>query len=536
MTRRYLTVFLCMAAGLLTWFFLPDQLSDRAFFTLTARTFANPPFFVTGGGGPETPYVLRTLSVTPEQPSEFPPDVTITDDPENVFQASPPSPIDFAIILKNIRRLGRDSVAISVPLAWTDPDTIALMALDLQLDSFPHMITAAPLSRNPVPSPAPPAFRRSAIPLVEIHGDTSALPIVNHVPIPDVVLGNRTSLAAFTRLESEPESPHPHLLARWEGEDFAVPSFYLLAALNHFQVPPGEITVRLGEYISMGKNGPYIPVDGFGRLTFDPVGSDSADPIPAQVLIDAPDEFLGNKRSSPVIIRNALSAVDPATAQFSESLVQTVATLSDPGSSSRASTFERVGKIPELLYIASLISLIFGFGNYPRLGGRLPLLAVAVLLLVSHFILASFAGVWPPTGALLVGILPGLLLAGGNTGSKTSQQNVIEEAEPLVEATKTLEPLAKDPAEFPVSESPPAPEPPPEPGSPSRKAAPETARHTLPDKPVEPAAATEPIKPAVQKTEEPSRPTNKTAAKKATAKKTTTGKKPARKRSAEKVP
>jgi hypothetical protein len=36
------------------------------------------------------------------------------------------------------------------------------MALDQQLDALPTVVTAAPLSRGPVSSPIPPAFRRAS--------------------------------------------------------------------------------------------------------------------------------------------------------------------------------------------------------------------------------------------------------------------------------------------------------------------------------------------------------------------------------------
>jgi hypothetical protein len=163
MPRQILKPIICAAAALLAWTFLPGTFIDRGLFSLTMRSFAGPPFFITEKGGGDSAYTLHTLKQQPTTPTELLPDIVITDDTDRVFQASPPSPVDFAIILKNLRRLGRDSIAIGTPLAWSETDVISMMALDQQLDALSSLVTSAPLSRGPIASPLPPAFRRASI-------------------------------------------------------------------------------------------------------------------------------------------------------------------------------------------------------------------------------------------------------------------------------------------------------------------------------------------------------------------------------------
>lgn len=393
---------LCPVAALLGWALLPGTAIDRGFLALTSRSFAKPPFFITGKGSHESPYTLRTPIMQASALSDPLPDIAITDDPDRVFQTSPPSPVDFAIILKNLRRLGRESVAIGMPLAWQETDVISLAALDQQLDALPSVVTAAPLSRGPVPSPLPPAFRRASVSVSEIHGDPRSLPLVNRISIPDVVLGNTTSLAGFSTLESEPDGGFPHLLARWD--DRVVFSFHLLAALADLKVTPSRIEVRVGQYISLGKDGPYIPIDRYGRIAIKPTVREESGSIAAQELIAAPDEFLSGRRAGTVLIRSGMSAEDDVSLRFSEAIVPTVSLLTDPSGTSASRTFTRLPVVSELLLIASLISLMHGLGNFPKSSGRLTMAGLTVFFLTLHFTLFATTGNWLPTLPILAAI------------------------------------------------------------------------------------------------------------------------------------
>jgi hypothetical protein len=416
MSRRILSIPVCAAAALLAWIAIPGTAVDREIFSLSAKVFTESDHFISGKGTSSKPFTIHRLKDSSSHlTGELPTDIVITDDPEGVFQESPPSPVDFAVILKNLRRMGRDSVAIGMPLSWADPDVLSLTALDQQLDAIPSVITSAPLSRSPVPTPIPPAFRRASVSLFSIAGDTSLLPRVDRISIPDVVLGNDTSLAGFTTLESEETTGLPYLLARWE--DRAVLSFHLLAALQRSDVTPHAITVRLGEWISLGVDGPFIPIDEFGRLTIKPP-KPAVKGIPAETLIDAPEDWLPDTADHPVLIRNGLSLSDPVAADYSESLVPTVAMLSDPEGTTVSRIFPRPPLFSELLLIASLLSLLYGFGKCPFLSGKIPLTILAGILFVLHFILIPATSTWIPTFPLIACALAAIPFAASTAPSE----------------------------------------------------------------------------------------------------------------------
>ena len=225
------------------------------------------------------------------------------------------------------------------------------------------------------------------------------------------MLGNSNSLAGFTALESEPDGESPYLLARWD--DRVVFSFPLLAALADHKALAEKVEIRLGNYISLGKEGPYIPIDEFGRLTFRPPSSTNSSSIPAESLIDAPDDVLTGLRAGTLLIRNGMSAADEASARFSDSLVPTVSLLADPSGTSASKAYNRIPWSSELLLIASVLSLLHGLANFPKMGGRLALMILAGVIVIIHLIVVPVSGIWPPTFPALAAVLAAIPLTAG---------------------------------------------------------------------------------------------------------------------------
>jgi hypothetical protein len=402
MSRRKKSILVSAAVALSAWWAFPAAGIDRTLFYLTTKPIAISEDFISGRGTKNQPFTFHSFRGFIRVLSKSAPlDIAFSDESATYFESSPPSATDMAGILKSLRQLGRESVAIGMPMVWDDPSVLYLTALDQQLDSFSRVITSAPLSRRPETSPIPSAFRRASIPLSGIKGNSQLLPIVNYVPIPDVVLGNTNSLAGFTTLESEGATDHPYLLARWD--DRVVLSFHLLAALDHFHVAPSEISVQLGKCITLGSDGPLIAIDEFGRLRVKPplYYSSLYPPVPAENLILAPDDFLAESHSRSTLIRSSISSTDPTAAAYSESLVASIAILSYPEGTIYSRRFPRLPWYADLLLIASVLSLLYGFGNYPFLSGKLPLIILAGILFILHFVLVDATSTWLPTFPLL---------------------------------------------------------------------------------------------------------------------------------------
>lgn len=403
--RRYASIVCSSIAGGLACWFIPESSIERQAFLFTTIPFSGSEAVIDGDGSFEKPYAHKSTKPLDFKKINQPIDIAITDDPNRIFQSSPPSPVDFAIILKNLTRIKQESVAIGIPLTWTEPEAIPLAALDKQLDSIPHLITSAPLSRGSVPSPIPPAFRRASVPLSQLHGNTALIPVVNRIPIAGVLLGNEKSFAGFTTLESEPDRNSIPLIAIWD--DRVVLSFHLLAALNHLEIPPSSIEVHLGRHIYLGKKSHYIPIDNYGRLSLfpEPFKNLKSQPFAAEDLLDATEQTFPEKSHKPVVIRNTHSAQDLPSVEFSNSLIQTITLISNPSNGFSIKYYASLTKDVALLLIAALLCLIFGIQNFcPGRDARVPLIALAAFIFILHFLVVHFTATWIPTLPALAAI------------------------------------------------------------------------------------------------------------------------------------
>ncbi|MGJ8641937.1 MAG: hypothetical protein ACSHX9_00900 [Luteolibacter sp.] len=403
MIRRHSSLIFIAVVAFIGFAIIPGCHPDRALLSLSTFPAKDSRSFVTGEGNHTSPYRLYTFGLgIGKNPNKKPTVISINDDPDQVFQSSPPSPVDFAIILRNLKRLGMDRVAISFPLVWEETDAISLAALDRQLDAIRSLATAAPLTRGAVPSPIPPAFRRASIPLSKINGNTELLPAVNRISIPDVILGNKTSLAGFTRLESEPEGSSPYLLARW-GDDHAVLSFVLIAAMDHFQLRPSDIKIHLGEFIALSNKGPFIPIDEHGRLDFRVPSNFQGETIPMQSLLKMEEGSQGENTFHPAILRNDLSATEDASATYAQTLAPTIAALCDPNYAGDVITYQRLPLMVEIILLLSFISLAYGLFHNGKYSWKLVASSAIGGIIVVHFIVTATTSTWLPT-------IPGLLV------------------------------------------------------------------------------------------------------------------------------
>ncbi len=384
------------------WIFLPGTAIDRAAFTLTARGFANPPFFITGEGSRTSPWKLRTFSSKPRlDPKRAPLIVALGDDVDGVFQTSPPSPIDLAVILSNFQRLGAKKAAIAAVLAWDAPDPIGLAALDKTLGRFDSLVMAAPLGRGAVAEPMPPAFRNASVPAGIVRGDITSLPVVNRMPLRGVILGGENTLAGFQTLDSERAVRFPPLLARWD--DRVVFAFPVLAAMQGLGLPLDGIEIRLGEYLKLSPQGPVVPLDRFGRLAARLGHVIPFAEIPAAALIDGGDDLFPKQAPQPVILRDDLSAADSSTRAFSGQLAAVIAAIASDTGLDPARAFKRFSVSQEIVLLALLITALKLVSLLPVFTRNIGFLLLAGFCLAAQGIAATSA-VWLPSLPALAAI------------------------------------------------------------------------------------------------------------------------------------
>ena len=401
-----------VAAG--SWKFLPGGDLDRAVFTAVAGGFANPKPFVEGRGSDVLPWRLwSSPAETQVEPRQDPVVVSLGDDVDGFFQASPPAPIDFAVVLKNFLRLGVKKASTAVVMAWEAPDPIGLAALETSLAGFDSLVMASPLSRGPTASAMPLAFRRASIPLASVHGNTLALAVVNRIPLPGVILAAENGTAGFSVIESEPVSAFPRLMACWE--DRVVFSFSLLAALQRMNLSPSSLEIRLGEYLKLGPAGPLIPIDEYGRLAVPLASTSHSTGISAESLIDGSDGFFLQQTTEPVILRDDRTTADPATRAFSQQLVTAMATITSEEGRASSRAYPRLALDWEIGILAAMVcglTLFCGVVNFPR---RVAVWSLIGVVCMAQWIWLEIASVWlpglPVLGAILAAMVVSLVIS-----------------------------------------------------------------------------------------------------------------------------
>ncbi|MGJ8678341.1 MAG: hypothetical protein ACSHX0_12555 [Akkermansiaceae bacterium] len=193
--------------------------------------------------------------------------VGLTDDPDRIFESSPPSPLDYAVILDSLIKRHQKRVIMTTQLVWDDSSDMEIMALNSKLAQFEQAIVALPVTRGAIDKVAPSALQRATIPLSRVRGNIKLLPIVNQVTTPDLVNGGEQTLAGFHRIESMETVDDPasvQLLALWQDKG-VIPSLELLTLMAQYAVLPQDIIIHCGREIQLGTDGPLIPIDEFGR-------------------------------------------------------------------------------------------------------------------------------------------------------------------------------------------------------------------------------------------------------------------------------
>lgn len=408
--RGFCVLLVSAAAGFGVWKSGVGSGLDRIAFGVVAGGFANPPLFVEGQGTHASPWTLRTFSreAKPDR-KQAPLIVSLGDDVGGFFQSSPMGPIDFAVVLKNIHRLGAEKVTTTAVLAWETPDAVEYVALEKSLAAFDSLVMTAPLSRGAVATPLPQEFRRASLPFAAVRGDGSVLPVVNRVPLPGVVLGGEKAMAGFSVLESETQSRFLPLMARWE--DRLVFSSALLAVLQRLELPLSGMEIRPGEYLRLGPGAPVVPIDRFGRLSVPLRPLPGYAKIPVEEVIDGGADLFPKEAIAPVILLDDRSAAEPATQSLSKSLSAAVAVMSSEGGLAPSHRYPRLPQEWETGILAAavlVLTLLGGAGDSKRHVGAI---ALAGGFLAAQWIAFGLASVWLPGIPVLAAIVPAVVVA-----------------------------------------------------------------------------------------------------------------------------
>jgi hypothetical protein len=514
--RLRLKVLLAAAfAALSGWWLIPGSAPDRAVFSLVARAVANPPYFIGGFGSRETPWSLRTFSATAATDKRHAPlIVALGDDPQGVFQSSPPSPVDMAVVFSNFQRLGAKKAASAAVLAWDSPDVISLTALETTLGRFDSLVMAAPVTRGASPEPLPPAFRKTSVPVSSVVGDASEIPVVNRIPLPGVILGGTNASAGFQTIDSESAEGPPFLLARWD--DRVLFAFPLVVVLQRLEVPVDGVEIRPGAYLKLGKNGPTVPIDRHGRMTAPIAKVKPYARILAEDLIDGGDSLFPRQAPDPVILRDDRGSAEPGTRRFSEGVTGIIAAIASDSGMAEPVSFPRPGLMREWLMLAIVCAIAAMVSGLAPLASRIGYGLLGVAVLIAQFIGFGMADSWLPGPAAWLAVATAWCasrLPHTKTGRDHTPQPSVESGrnDPIDE---TLADRPDETVTAVLTETVPSPAEPPKrkPRAPRRKAEPEPVEETPQPKRARKTAA-EPS------ADTPPKPARKTAARKSARRK-----------------
>ena len=385
---------------------------DRAVLSLFLRGTTPTPFFLQpGSSGDGVAWQVRTISnEAAGRDLAVPALVLLEDNTEGVFQASPHAPIDLALIFQNMDRLGGGTLAVGAVMAWESPDAIGLAALERAMDGFESVVTTVPLGRGATSESMPAAFRRASLPLSEVRGDVSSLPVVNRQAISGALLGGENALAGFTFLEPVDDVGPPPLIARWE--DRIVFSFPFLVAVRNAGLGLDSLQIRPGSHIRVRPAGWIIPIDDAGRLTVRTPRAHDWRETPAEWLLDAdPELWAVPARPGAWLLRDDRSALESAFREQSERLVPLVTTIASGAAFAEPIELRSVAKAHGLLLMAAIVVLV---GALSRIGGlamQAGLLCTLVGLVVLQWFALSLASLWMPAMPALLAVNVAWVLA-----------------------------------------------------------------------------------------------------------------------------
>ena len=235
---------------------------------------------------------IRSLTEQPDRGLHFKL-LEITDDPDQVYESSPPSSLDYAVMLHHLHEAGIKNVVLTTRMSWDGDLGITDEALSNKLDAFKRASIGIPLTRGSHQQDLPDILRPSIIPFSNVSGNHRALPIVNQVSIPSAVRNTSKTEAGFSIIESTPEEASTiPLICVWEGEGI-VPSLELLALMNAHGIAAKQVTIDCGKDIRLGLDGPVIPIGAYGEIHL-PVTAGELSSIPslkAEQLIANPDQL-----------------------------------------------------------------------------------------------------------------------------------------------------------------------------------------------------------------------------------------------------
>ncbi|MDG1852613.1 MAG: CHASE2 domain-containing protein [Verrucomicrobiales bacterium] len=203
-----------------------------------------------------------------------PPSVTllrISDSESSIFQEWPPSPIDYAIILKNLKEYKAKLIAIEPSMSWNNAGEGLLETLRTASLKYNkgELLMGAVFQMDQSVFESNDKLINLLNPISNISGDIKRIPEFTMIdPLPDRRLTSIGIPFGFTSIDMAEQDKMNNplkvpLLARIK--EAIVPSFALRAIMMEQDMNSNDVTIHLGDKIAFS-NGTTIPIDSQGSF------------------------------------------------------------------------------------------------------------------------------------------------------------------------------------------------------------------------------------------------------------------------------
>ncbi|MEC7357244.1 MAG: CHASE2 domain-containing protein [Verrucomicrobiota bacterium] len=251
-----------------------------------------------------------------------PPSITllrISDSENSIFQEWPPSPIDYAIILKNLKEYKTKLVAIEPSMSWNNAGEGLLETLRTASLKYNkgELLMGAVFQMDESVFESNDKLIDLLNPISNISGDIKRIPEFTMIdPLPDRRLTSIGIPFGFTSIDmAQDKMNNPlkvPLLARIK--EAIVPSFALRAIMMEQDMNSNDVTIHLGDKIAFS-NGTTIPIDSQG--SFEAFTGSRPDINKEDInILSLPQEDLDESQLSSLSNRIILVGIDTKTEQI----------------------------------------------------------------------------------------------------------------------------------------------------------------------------------------------------------------------------
>ena len=301
--------------------------------------------------------------------------LTLDDSEESVIQDWPPSPLDYAVILNNLKQYDPKLIAIEPSLEFLGQEEGLIETLRTACLAFNQesLLLSAVCQMDRSIDPTIEKGENFFDIIDSVNGDTTDIPEFTRInSLPNQRFAAIGLPIAFTRIDladnNNNEGIYKFPLIARIGDKF-VPSFVLKAIMLDFNIKANQVIINIGDNIKLG-NRKIIPIDNGGHVQIYPALQEDLSIEKINLLTVPPDELDGKYK---LLLGNRIILI--GNNQNSESI--------------KNIPFRNNSRISNAEYMALAISTIQSGLFISKVSKNKEILILSILILIGAMILKS---------------------------------------------------------------------------------------------------------------------------------------------------